>query len=91
MFEKYKIENISNSIYLLKNSSGKEIEKAIIFYDVEPKVGDILFIPGSVIKENTIFNYGPIGSEYAKEDISEDELIKLESNGLGTYLQRYYG
>ncbi len=91
MFEKYKIKNINKSTYLLEDSKGKEIEKAIIFYDVEPKIGDILFIPKLVIRENTIFNYGSIGSEYAKEDVSEKELIKLESNGVGTYLQRYYG
>lgn len=91
MFEKYKIKSIRDCIYILEDFKGKEIEKAIIFYDIEPKVGDVLFIPQSVIKEQTIFNYGPIGSEYAKEDVNEEELIKLESNGVGTYLQRYYG
>ena len=91
MFEKYKIINVNNSIYLLENSKGEKYEKAIIFYDVEPKEGDILYIPKSVIKESTIFNYGPIGSEYAKEDINENELIKLYRNGESTYLQRYYG
>ncbi len=92
MFEKYKIKNINDCIYFLEDSKGKEVEKPIFFYDIEPKVGDTLYIPETIIKESTVFSYGLVGSEYAKnENIKEEEFIKLESDGVSTYLQRYYG
>ncbi len=49
-------------------------------------VGDVLFLPDEVLEEDNIYTYGKIVDG---KDVKN--LIKVVSNGVDYYLERYYG
>ena len=83
------IISINNYDYVLSdgnNSYNLNLE----FYDLDNKlnIGDIIYIPSKLLKNNSVYTYGKI-NENKKENI--DEYIKIISNNKEIYLQRYYG
>ena len=86
---KTKIISINNYDYVLsdgKNNYNLNLE----FYDLDNKlnIGDIIYIPKKLLKDNSVYTYGKI-NEDKKENT--DEYIKIISNNKEIYLQRYYG
>lgn len=75
--------------YVLKDIKGREYELNINFMNMDsPKIGSILYIPESVLKENVSLNYGLIDKETIE---NEEEFIVVAFNDEKMYLQRYYG
>ena len=60
------------------------------FYDLDNKlnIGDIIYIPKKLLKDNSVYTYGKINKDKKEND---DEYIKIISNNKEIYLQRYYG
>ena len=86
---KTNILSINNYDYVLSdgnNSYNLNLE----FYDLDNKlnIGDIIYIPSKLLKNNSVYTYGKI-NENKKENT--DEYIKIISNNKEIYLQRYYG
>lgn len=75
--------------YTLRDDHNREYIVNIKFYiDEEIKVGNILYLPNSVLEEVNSYAYGPIREESKKE---EDDLIKVITDKKELYLERYYG
>lgn len=93
--KKVVIVKIDKFLYVLKDQDNNEYKLKIEFQNIEekPKTNDILFIDESILKENILLTFGPLGSKYGK-DVSimeESEVIKLIVDEKTIYLQRYYG
>ena len=75
--------------YVLEDKDKKRYEVNINFMNMEkPKLGSIIYIPESVIKENISLNFGMVEDANLKD---EDELIALVIDNNKIYLERYYG
>ena len=77
------------SNYVLEDNNGMEYELNINFMNIDyPKIGTILYVPESVLKENVSLNYGLIDEKTIE---NKEELIVVVYNDKKLYLQRYYG
>ena len=87
--KKYTIQSIDELRYTLIDDNNKKIELTIIFTDYRPNIGDIIYLCDSIVKDNTILEFGKLTSDdkYA----TEEDIIKVISNGNEINLQRYYG
>lgn len=86
---KLKIIDINYTDYTLLDERGREYIVNMKFYiDKEVKVGNIIYLPKSVLKEVNSYAYGPIRE---KEKVDEEDLIKLITDREELYLERYYG
>ena len=86
---KTEIISINNYDYILsdgKNNYNLNLE----FYDLDNKlnIGNIIYIPSKLLKNNSVYTYGKINKDKKEND---DEYIKIISNNKEIYLQRYYG
>lgn len=85
---KTEIKSINNYNYVLYD--GKiEYNLNLEFYDLENKlkIGDIIYIPKELLKNNGLYSYGKIINNNEKDS----EYIKILSDDKEIYLQRYYG
>ncbi len=64
----------------------KTYVKNIEFVGFIFNVGDYLFLPDEVLDEDNIYTYGKIVNGK-----NEKDLIKVVSNDVSYYLERYYG
>ncbi len=77
------------SNYVLEDNNNKKYEVNINFIDVElPTIGDYIYIPEEVLKENVSLNYGLIDKS---DNVDEEDLILMIRNNNKIYLQRFYG
>ena len=76
---------MDNYVYTLE-SIDKTYIKNIEFIGFMFNVGDYLFLPDEVLDEDNIYTYGKI-----IDGKNEKNLIKVISNGVNYYLERYYG
>ena len=86
---KTEIISINNYDYILSDGNNK-YNLNLEFYDLDNKVniGDIIYIPKKLLKNNGVYTYGKI-NDNKKENINE--YLKIISNNKEIYLQRYYG
>ena len=86
---KTEIISINNYDYILSDGNNK-YNLNLEFYDLDNKVniGDIIYIPKKLLKNNVVYTYGKI-NDNKKENINE--YLKIISNNKEIYLQRYYG
>ena len=77
--------------YTLEDDALNKYDKNITFYNIDsPNVGDYLYMTDNVLKEVNIFSYGKI-DDSNMDNISKDELIKVETKDKEYYLKRLYG
>lgn len=87
--KKLRIIDINYTDYTLVDKNNREYVVNIKFYiDEKVKVGDIIFLPKSVLKEVNCYAYGPLNS---KKNINDEDIIKLITSRNNYYLERYYG
>jgi len=86
---KTEIISINNYDYVLSDGIDN-YNLNLEFYDLDNKlnIGDIIYIPKKLLKDNNIYTYGKINKDKKEND---DEYIKIISNNKEIYLQRYYG
>ena len=86
---KTEIISINNYDYVLSDGIDN-YNLNLEFYDLDNKlnIGDIIYIPKELLKDNNIYTYGKINKDKKEND---DEYIKIISNNKEIYLQRYYG
>jgi len=86
---KTEIISINNYDYVLSDGIDN-YNLNLEFYDLDNKlnIGDIIYIPKKLLKDNNIYTYGKINKDKKEND---DEYIKIISNKKEIYLQRYYG
>ena len=86
---KTEIISINNYDYILSDGNNN-YKLNLELYDLDNKlnIGDIIYIPSKLLKNNSVYTYGKI-NENKKENT--DEYIKVISNNKEIYLQRYYG
>ena len=89
MITKYRVNSIDELNYKLIDDNNNEVTITAIFTDYVPKVGDILYIWNKIIKDNTILEFGKLTDE--DKNATEEDIIKVISNGNEINLQRYYG
>ena len=89
IIKKYTIQNIDELRYTLIDDNNKKIELTIIFTDYRPSIGDVIYLWNSIIKDNTILEFGKLTSD--DKNATEEDIIKIISNGKEINLQRYYG
>ncbi len=77
------------------DENNKLINISIEIYDCnnELKTNDIIYISSSVLDENVLLAYGPLGSKYGKnyKNLNEKEIIKVIMSNKEYILQRWYG
>ena len=86
---KTEIISINNYDYVLSDGIDN-YNLNLEFYDLDNKlnIGDIIYIPKKLLKDNSVYTYGKINKDKKEND---DEYIKIISNNKEIYLQRYYG
>jgi len=86
---KTEIININNYDYILSDGNSN-YHLNLEFYDLDNKlnIGNIIYIPKKLLKNNSVYTYGKIKDEKVT---NTDEYIKIISNNKEIYLQRYYG
>ena len=86
---KTEIISINNYDYVLSDGIDN-YNLNLEFYDLDNKlnIGDIIYIPKKLLKDNSVYTYGKINKTKKEND---DEYIKIISNNKEIYLQRYYG
>ena len=89
---KLKVLNIDKCNYILEGNN-KVYNLALEFLgDRIPTINDIIYLSTKIIKEKNIYTFGPINGKYSKKNnVTEDELIKVITPNEEYYLQRYYG
>lgn len=83
------IKKISNYNYQLEDEFGNKYQLNMEFHSLNKKlvIGNIMFIPEQLLKNNAMYTFGPI-----KEELFDvDEYIKIIIDNKEYYLQRYYG
>lgn len=82
---KYKIIDIDNLVYVLKNDKGEIFNLEMEFFDnIDIKINDYMYISDSLINENNIIRFGSVYND-------KTEIIKVVRDERVFYLQRYYG
>ena len=82
---KYKIIDINNLIYVLKNDKAEILNLEMeIFDNINIQINDYIYISDRLIKEKQIIRFGSIYTDKA-------EIIKIVRDDNVFYLQRYYG
>ena len=86
---KTEIISINNYDYILSDGNSN-YHLNLEFYDLDNKlnIGNIIYIPKKLLKNNSVYTYGKINEDKKEND---DEYIKIISNNKEIYLQRYYG
>lgn len=79
------VDEIGDFYYIFVDKFNNHYRVLIEFIDVSIKVGDRVFLPSLVLREENIFTYGPI------YDDNSSEYIKVMSDGKEYYLERYFG
>ncbi len=84
---KLEILNINNYDYELLSEEGNKYILNIGFIDVEclPQVGDYIYVYEELLKDKNIYTFGPIYNSKGKD------IIKITTDNVEYYLQRYYG
>jgi len=92
--ETFEIINIEDFTYELKNlNKNLTIELLLEFYEIKPKVGDLLILSKILLdktSESYVQPYAFIPSKM-KENYKEDEVAGLIKNGEKILLKRIYG
>ena len=89
VIEKYK------DSYLLIDKDNNKYDLNICVMDVnyEIMVGDVLYIDGSIIRDERVFNFGLLDLEYGRKinNIKDKEIVVFKRKDKKYYMKRYYG
>ena len=89
VIEKYK------DSYLLIDKDNNKYYLNICVMDVnyEIMVGDVLYIDGSIIRDERVFTFGLLDSEYGRKinNINDKEIVVFKRKDKKYYMKRYYG
>ena len=83
------IKKVSNYNYQFEDELGNNYQLNMEFHGLNKKleIGNIIFMPEQLLKNNDMYTFGPI-----KEELFDvDEYIKIIIDNKEYYLQRYYG
>ena len=81
---KTEIISINNYDYILSDGNSN-YHLNLEFYDLDNKlnIGNIIYIPKKLLKNNSVYTYGKINEDKKEND---DEYIKIISNNKEIYL-----
>ena len=89
VIEKYK------DSYLLIDKDNNKYDLNICVMDVnyEIMVGDVLYIDSSIIRDERVFTFGLLDSEYGRKinNINDKEIVVFKRKDKKYYMKRYYG
>ena len=87
------IKNVNSFIYTL-NDGTKNYNVKMEFFDVEPLIGDTLYVHDNLFKSfNELLSFGPIDGIYGRsiKDSNDPDILVLNQGAKRIYLKRYYG
>lgn len=79
--------------YIL-DDNGNEVEMILEFHvlNLELQIGDVIYFPKKLVRNNQFYSFGMIGEKYSKQDnVDLKEIIKIVTRDVEIYLQRFYG
>lgn len=81
------------SSYIL-DDNGNEVGMILEFHglNLELQIGDVIYFPKKLVRNNQFYSFGMIGEKYSKQDnVDLKEIIKIVTRDVEIYLQRFYG
>lgn len=88
--KKLLISKIDNYIYHLIDDNQKTFILNLEFIENKPKVNDYLFLAEELLQEKNFYTFGLL-NENELANIKHKDIVKVISNDVTTYYQKYYG
>ena len=88
------IEKYKNSYLLIDKDNNKyDLNICVMDVNYEIMVGDVLYIDGSIIRDESVFTFGLLDSEYGRKinNINDKEIVVFKRKDKKYYMKRYYG
>ena len=85
----------NNDRYLLvdKDNNKYDLSMHIMDIDFEIMEGDLLYIDGEMIRDDRVFTFGKLDSEYGRkiDNMNDKEVVVFKRKDKKFYMKRYYG
>ncbi len=85
----------NNNRYLLvdKDDNQYDLSMHIMDIDFEIMEGDLLYIDGEMIRDDRVFTFGKLDSEYGRkiDNMNDKEVVVFKRKDKKFYMKRYYG
>ena len=81
--------------YLLVDKDNNKYDLSIHIMDIDFEImeGDLLYIDGEMIRDDRVFTFGKLDSEYGRkiDNMNDKEVVVFKRNDKKYYMKRYYG
>lgn len=85
----------NNNRYLLVDKDNNKYDLSIYIMDIDFDIieGDTLYIDGGMIRDERVFTFGRLNSEYGRkiDDMNDKEVVVFKRKDNKYYMKRYYG
>ena len=85
----------NNDRYLLVDKDDNKYDLSIHIMDIDFEImeGDTLYIDGSIIRDERVFTFGRLDSEYGRkiDSMNNKEVVVFKRKDKKYYMKRYYG
>ena len=85
----------NNNRYLLVDKDNNQYDLSIHIMDIDFEImeGDTLYIDGGMIRNERVFTFGRLDSEYGRkiDNMNDKEVVVFKRKDKKYYMKRYYG
>ena len=85
----------NNNRYLLVDKDNNQYDLSIHIMDIDFEImeGDTLYIDGDIIRDERVFTFGRLDSEYGRkiDNMNDKEVVVFKRKDNKYYMKRYYG
>ena len=84
---------LANRMLLYNSKEEYDLNICVMDVNYEIMVGDVLYIDGSIIRDERVFTFGLLDSEYGRKinNINDKEIVVFKRKDKKYYMKRYYG